>query len=96
MNLRVLPLAMLEPLIDHTNPSNCLDNLAKVFDECSTGSMLSKHWIYNFICPLFSMLLIISTEHEGDFFCIFVHATRRYHIFSLLVTLIMHVIEYVI
>lgn len=37
------------------------------FSQLCKGSVSAKHWIKNFIKPLFLMLLYVSAEKEGEF-----------------------------
>ena len=55
-DVRTLLFVMLELLRGHKNPLKCFNEIIRFFDECSTSGMLSKHWIYNFTCPMFLML----------------------------------------
>ena len=67
MNVRVLRFAILELLRNHVEEMDSFKDFDNFLESCSSKSVLSKHWVVNFIRPVMLLLIYIRAEREEDF-----------------------------
>ena len=66
MNVRALRLLMSEILRGHINDIFCFNDLISYFENASSKSITSKHWVENLIKPVLLMMQFMRAEREGE------------------------------
>ena len=67
MNVTALRFPMLELLKTHVKEIKCFEDCHNFLESCSSKSVLSKHWVLNFLRPVMLRLIFVRTEQEAAF-----------------------------